>query len=105
MGLFTSKEEKEQKQQQKDREKAEADLMKARAKLSKHHLEDIDDEYVESCLDILGNLRGSGMMELGKTLSGMKTEEELKITYLHAIMDQNWIIIRQLDKIAKLLQH
>ena len=97
MALFGGKEAKEQ-------AKAEAAAAKVRAKLAQYHLEDVDGQYVEACADIIGNLAGSGMMELGSVISGMKTEEELKVTYLHAIMDQNWIIIRQLDRIAKALE-
>lgn len=103
MGLFTGKEEKELKQQQKEQAKAEAERAKIRAKLATLHLEDIDSRYEQSCLEIMQSLMGTGMMEFGSMLTGMKTEDRLNVAYLHAIMDQNWIIIRQLDRIAKLL--
>lgn len=92
MGLFASKGEKQEKQND-----------KLRAKLQKHGLENIDAEYLQDCVDIYTNLMGVGMIEFGSTLSGMKSEEKVKTAYLHAIMDQNWIMIKQLDKISKLL--
>lgn len=92
MGLFASKEEKQEKQND-----------KLRAKLQKHGLDGIDAEYLQDCIDIYNGLSGIGMMEFGSTISGMKSEEKIKTAYLHAIMDQNWIMIKQLDKISKLL--
>lgn len=104
MGLFTSKEQKEQKELQKQQELAAQQEQKLRAKLAEHHLEGIDAEYARDCAEILTSLKGTGLMEFGNLLSGMKSEDTLKVTYLHALMDQNWIIIRQLDRIAKALE-
>lgn len=76
-----------------------------RSKLEARHLDKISDEYAVDCAEIISGLSGTGMMELGQAMSfNTKSEDKLKITYLHTIMDQNWIIIRQLDRIAKTLE-
>ena len=105
MGLFTSKEQKEQQQRQKEYEKQAQEEAKITAKLAERNLEDIDDEYRSACVQIINSLVGTGMMELGAAMKISKTEDNLKITYLHAIMDQNWIMIRQLDRITKALEN
>ena len=43
------------------------------------------------------------MIEFGSQLSGMKSEDTLKVSYLRAIVEQNFIIIRELDEISKKL--
>ena len=44
------------------------------------------------------------MMEAGMTLSlGAKPEDSLPVYYQRAIVEQNFIIIRQLDRISKAL--
>ena len=104
MALFESKESKELKKQMKRDEAAAAQQAKQLAKLTEYHLEGIDDEYRDSCVQIIDSLFGTGLIEFGSTLSGMKSEDKLKTAYLHAIMDQNWIMIRQLDQMNKNLQ-
>ena len=109
MGLFEGKEQKQLKKQLKEEEKAaeraEAAAAKVRAKLESRHMENIDDEFAEDCAAIISSLGGTGMMELGRALSfNTKPDDELKLKYLHTIMEQNWIIIRELDRIAKALE-
>lgn len=105
MGLFTSKEQKEQQQRQKEMEKQAQKDAKITAKLAERNLDGIDDEYRDACAGIIDSLMGTGMIELGSLLTGMKSEDTLKVSYLHAIMDQNWIMIRQLDRITKALEN
>lgn len=93
MSIFGNKDNKEEKQ-----------LEKLRAKLQKHGLENIDSQYMEDCASIYRSLAGVGLMEFGSFISGMKNEEKIKVSYLHAIMNQNWIIIKQLDRITKALE-
>ena len=105
MALFESKESKEQKKQMKRDEAAAAKQAKQMAKLAEYHLDGIDSEYIDSLCYAISNLSGTGLMELGKTLSlNYKTEDNLKISFLHTIVDQNWIIIRQLDQLNKGIQ-
>lgn len=93
MGLFGgNKETKEEKQER-----------KAQELLDKFNLGNISHEYVDSVRKISEELAGTGMMEFGAQLSGMKTEDTLKVSYLRAIVEQNFIIIRQLDEISRIL--
>ena len=93
MALFGSKESKEEKQQRKA-----AELM------AKYGLQNLSSEYQDAVNNISNELAGTGLIELGATLSGMKSEEQLKVSYLNALIQQNWIIMRQLDEIANLLK-
>ncbi len=95
MALFKSAEQKEAEAQE-----------KALKMLSKYGLENLTNEKdVESVRKIMHDLMGTGMMEAGMTLTlGGKASETLPVYYQRAIIEQNWIIIRQLDRIAKLLE-
>lgn len=89
MGLFTSNEKKEQKREE-----------KLKAIASKYHLEDINPKDLDAIKNINSELFGTGLMEFGTLLSG-KAEDNVKIAYLNTLIQQNWIIIRQLDEISK----
>ena len=89
MGLFASKEEKEVKK-----------IEKLQAIAAKYHLDGINPKDLESIQSINSELLGAGMMEFGTLLSG-KSEDNVKIAYLNTLIQQNWIIIRQLDEISK----
>lgn len=91
MGLFNSKEDKEAKK-----------LAKMNEIAAKYHLGGINPIDLESIRDINSELFGTGLMEFGTLLSG-KTEDNVKIAYLNALIQQNWIMIRQLDEISKKL--
>lgn len=71
--------------------------------LAKYGLENLNDPAdQESVRKIVSELVGTGMMETGMKLGsiGSKAEDILPVYYQRAILEQNWIIIRQLDKIA-----
>lgn len=73
--------------------------------LEKYGLENIGDEKdAASIRKIINELMGTGLMETGMKL-GFKSppEQKLQVLYQRVLMEQNFIIIRQLDKIAKLL--
>lgn len=95
MALFESKP-KETKEEKQER--------KARALMAKYGLERLPDEYREMVKSINTELAGTALMETGAILSGAKAEEQLKIKYLNVLMQQNWILMRQLDDIAALLE-
>ena len=68
--------------------------------LARYGLEDLrDSRDLTAIRSIASELAENGLMSLGITLSG-KAEDVAKISLLRAIVEQNWIIIRQLDKIA-----
>ena len=93
MALFSStpKETKEEKQ-----------ARKARELLEKYGLETVNEKDQASIRVIVNELAGSAFMEAGVALSA-KAEDNLKIHYLHALVEQNWIIIRLLDQVNKKL--
>lgn len=95
MALFKSAEEKAAKQESKEQ-----------ALLDKYGVGNLSDpEDMESVRKIAQELAGSGLMEAGLKLQMAKAEIQLPISYQRAIMEQNFIIIRQLDKIAKALEN
>ena len=72
--------------------------------LEKYGLTSLNDpDDIASIKMIMSELAGSKFMETGVKLSMAKPEVQLPISYQRAIMEQNFIIIRQLDRIAKLL--
>jgi hypothetical protein len=55
-----------------------------------------------SAQKIAWNLAGNKLIELGAALQG-KGPDAAKMSYLNALVEQNFIIIRQLDRIARKL--
>lgn len=87
MALFSS-ESKEDKRERKTQEI-----------LAKYGLEDLTDPRdAETVKGITYGLTGSKLIEFGTTFSG-SAEDVAKLSLLRAIVEQNWIIIRQLDKL------
>ena len=91
MGLFSTPEEKEAKKE------AKIDKM-----MERYGLQDLSPEYRDKVRSIYLELMGTGLMDAGLKLSlNTKTEDLLKISYLNAVVQQNWIIIRLLDEIKR----
>jgi len=90
MGLFGSKEDKAQKQEEKTQQM-----------LAKYGLQSLKDpEDIASVRLIVSELAGASWMEVGNLLApDEKTANQIKITYLRTLVEQNFIIIRQLDKL------
>lgn len=77
---------------------------KTQALLTKYGLQDLSDPRdLEAVRQISYNLMGNKLIELGATLQG-NNADAAKMSYLNAIMEQNFIMIRQLDRIAKALE-
>lgn len=90
MALFGEKESKEEKKARKVQEL-----------LQKYGLEDLSDPRdLQAVKNISESLMGNKLIEAGTILSG-SGEDVAKMTYLSALVEQNWIIIRQLDKLNK----
>ena len=84
-----------------EEEKAAIAAEKERRLLEKYGLENLRDKKdVESVRKIVQELAGSGLMEMGMKLSLAKAEVQLPISYQRTLMEQNFIMIRQLDKIS-----
>lgn len=74
--------------------------------LRKYGLEELQNPNdIESVKNIVTELSGTGLMELGITLGAGSDRDIQKnqLYYQRALIEQNFIIIRQLDRIAKLL--
>lgn len=93
MALFGSKE-----------EKAEKASRKVQAFLDKKGLGELTPGSYSQVENIMGDLAGNGMMKAGLALSFAKAEEQAKVTYLSALVEQNWILIKQQDDILKELK-
>ena len=86
-------------------EKVDKQLAKEQALLDKYGIGNLSDpEDRASVRKIAQELLGSGAMEAGMKISLAKPAEQLPISYQRAIMEQNFIMIRQLDRITKLLE-
>lgn len=93
MALFKEKESKEEKQERKELEM-----------MQKYGLDELTDPRDrESVKKIVSELVGTGLMETGMKLAMTNAGDQLKVSYLRATMEQNFIIIRQLEKLNKLL--
>lgn len=90
MALFGEKESKEEKKARRIQEL-----------LDKYGLQDLSDPRdLESVKRISESLLGNKAIELGNLFAGSGADD-VKMSYLSAIVEQNWIIIRLLDKLTK----
>lgn len=79
--------------------KEEKQSQKVYETLHKYGLEELSDPRdVESVKQIAAKLAGSNLIGIGTALSGLP-QDVAKMSLLQAIVEQNWIIIRQLDKL------
>ena len=77
---------------------------KAQALLQKYGLQELSDPRdLQAVKNIATDLMGNKLIELGAALQG-NGADAAKMSYLNAIMEQNFIMIRQLDRIAKRLE-
>lgn len=88
MGIFGKRKSPEEKQQEK--------LQKF---MERYQLEDLDDKDLVVLQRIAGDLAGNSFFKTGMVLSFAKAEEQAKVTYLSALVEQNWMIIRQLSRL------
>ena len=96
MALFGNKETKD--------EKAER---KQRAMLEKYGLQTLSDpEDIASIKTIVSELAGTGLMEVGLALGAGNDRDiqKTQLAYQRTLVEQNFIMIRQLDRIASLLE-
>ena len=94
MALFGNKEGKEEKAARKTAEM-----------LERFGLEELSDERdLSTVKKVAEEMSGNSLIEFGTALSG-KAEDVAKMSYLRAILEQNWIIIRQLDRLNRNLEN
>lgn len=92
MALFNSKENKDDKKQQ-----------EINNFMAKYQLDEIDDKDLVIIKKIATDLIGNNLLKAGMALSFAKAEEQTKVSYLSALVNQNWIMIRQLNNISNKL--
>lgn len=77
---------------------------KVEALLNRYGLQELSDQRdLDSVRNIATNLMGNKLIQLGAALQG-NGADAAKLSYMNAIMEQNFIMIRQLDRIAKKLE-
>lgn len=79
-------------------EKQEEKLQKF---MERYQLEDLDDKDMKVLQRIATDLTGNSFFKVGMALSFAKAEEQAKVGYLSALVEQNWMIIRQLSRLNK----
>lgn len=90
MGLFNSQ------PKQTAEEKKQAEMQKF---IQKYNIESLNPQDLEIVKNIASDLAGNGLMKTGMALSMAKAEDQLKVTYLSALVEQNWLIINQLSRL------
>jgi len=90
MGLFGERKSKEEKE-----------LEKMEKFMERYKLGEIDKKDLEVLQRIAGDLVGNNLFKAGMALSFAKAEEQAKVTYLSVLVEQNWLIIRQLSRLNK----
>jgi hypothetical protein len=90
MALFGGKDNKEEKRQE--------EMQKF---MEKYQLEDLDEKDLVVLRRISQDLAGNKWFKAGMALSFAKAEEQAKVTYLSALVEQNWMIIRQLSRLNR----
>lgn len=67
--------------------------------MEKYGLQELSDPRdIKAVENIALKLAGSNLISIGTALSGLP-QDVAKMSLLQAIVEQNWIIIRQLDKL------
>jgi len=69
--------------------------------MNKYQLEDLDEKDLIVLKRIAGDLAGKGLFEMASFLGNQEAREKIKITHLSALVEQNWMIIRQLSRLNK----
>ena len=77
---------------------------KAQALLQRYGLEDLSDPRdIAAVRNLTYEMAGNKLLELGTLFTGSGADSA-KLSCMNAIMQQNFIMIRQLDRIAKALE-
>lgn len=84
--------------------KEEKEVRKAQEFLSSKGLTELEPDISIQVNNIALGLSGLGLMQTGMALSFAKAEEQAKVGYASAQVEQNWIIIKQQDDILKELR-
>lgn len=69
--------------------------------MKRYQLEDLDEKDLVVLQRIANDLFGKEFIKTGMALTFAKIEEQAKIAYLSALVEQNWILMRQLSRLNK----
>ncbi|MBM7540659.1 hypothetical protein [Amphibacillus cookii] len=69
--------------------------------MEKYQLEELDEKDLVVLQRIANDLVGNNFFKVGLAFSFAKAEEQAKVSYLSAMVEQNWMIIRQLSRLNK----
>ena len=84
--------------------KEEKEQEKLQQFMERYQLEDLDEKDAIVLQRIAVDLAGNSWFKAGMALSFAKAEEQAKVGYLSALVEQNWMIIRQLSRLNKNLE-
>lgn len=90
MAIFGAKEDKQQKELEKFMER--------------YQLEELDEKDLAILRKIAADLIGNGLGKAGMALGFADISDQLTVTYLSALVEQNWMIIRQLGRLNRNLE-
>lgn len=88
--------EKEEQKQMKGLDKESQEIQQF---MDKYNLHALGSEDLTTLKRIANDLAGNGFFKVGMAFSLAKAEEQAKVTYLSALVEQNWMIINQLGKL------
>mgnify|MGYP000322166322 CR=1 FL=1 len=98
MALFKSKEEKDLEKQAKEKEKIDKFL-------HYYNLDDIDERDRANILDMAGYDKALSLLDTGNFLAGNEKDYLQQIAYQQQLIrDQNFLMIKQLDRLNKNLE-
>ena len=69
--------------------------------MEKYHIDELDPKDLEIVKNIANDLAGNGFLKAGMALSFSSAPDQAKVTYLSALVEQNWLIINQLSRLNK----
>lgn len=96
MALFATAEEREEKKRQKE-------LQQLQKLIEKYNLDNLEKEDLKNLKSISDEMLTNNLFKTGLALSFAKSEDQAKIGYLSVLVEQNWLMIRQLASINKKL--
>lgn len=102
MGLFKKKSSEQAASVQQD--KIHKTLERYGLDLENYSVDDVHKKNTANLQRIAQDLMGNKFFKMGMAFSFARAEEQAKVTYLSAMVEQNWILIRQNEIIIKELQ-
>lgn len=67
----------------------------------KYHIDELDPRDLDNVKQIATDLAGNGFLKAGLALSFGNAADQAKVTYLSTLIEQNWIIMNQLNRLNK----